>query len=87
MPVSRRNKILEVAKRLFAAKGFDGTSIRTIAKESGLSVAGMFHYFSSKEEILNEIIIEFVDSLPKTPQGKIAKELLREDEREKPHHR
>jgi AcrR family transcriptional regulator len=62
MAVNRREKILEVAKRLFAAKGFDGTSIRNIAKDSGLSVAGMFHYFSSKEEILNEIITEFVDS-------------------------
>lgn len=60
--MTSRERILAVAKRLFAAKGYEGTSIRKIAKESGLSVAGMFHYFSSKEEILNEIIIEFVDS-------------------------
>jgi AcrR family transcriptional regulator len=59
--MTRRKKILEVAKRLFASKGYDGTSIRKIAKESGLSVAGMFHYFSSKEEILNDIIADFVD--------------------------
>jgi len=59
--VSKRERILRVATKLFAAKGFDGTSVRKIAEEAGLSVAGMFHYFSSKEEILNEIMIGFMD--------------------------
>jgi AcrR family transcriptional regulator len=59
--MSRRETILEAATRLFAAKGFDGTSVRKIAEEAGLSVPGMFHYFPSKEEILNEIMIGFMD--------------------------
>lgn len=41
--------------------GFEKTSVRKIAKEVGLSVPGMFHYVPSKEEILNEIMIGFMD--------------------------
>lgn len=59
--VSKKEKVLEVATRLFAVRGFDGTSVRKIADEAGLSVAGMFHYFSSKEEILFEIMSSFLD--------------------------
>ena len=59
--MSKREKVLEVATRLFAAKGFDGTSVRRIAEEAGLSVAGMFHYFPSKEEILHEIMMGFME--------------------------
>lgn len=59
--MSKREKVLEVATKLFAVRGFDGTSVRKIADEAGLSVAGMFHYFSSKEEILFEIMSSFLD--------------------------
>jgi AcrR family transcriptional regulator len=41
--------------------GFEKTSVRKIAEEVGLSVPGMFHYVPSKEEILNEIMIGFMD--------------------------
>lgn len=50
-----------MATKLFASRGFDGTPVRKIAEEAGLSVAGMFHYFSSKEEILFDIMIIFLD--------------------------
>jgi AcrR family transcriptional regulator len=59
--MSKRDTILQAAIRLFAAKGFERTSVRKIAEEVDLSVPGMFHYFSSKEEILNEIMIGFMD--------------------------
>jgi AcrR family transcriptional regulator len=47
-----------VSTRLFASRGFDATTVREIAKAADLSVAGMFHYFSCKEAILNGIIEE-----------------------------
>jgi len=59
--MSKRDTILQAATRLFAAMGFEKTSVRKIAKEVGLSVPGMFHYVPSKEEILNEIMIGFMD--------------------------
>lgn len=59
--MTKRDKILEAATKLFAAKGFEQTSVRKIAEEVGLSVPGMFHYVPSKEEMLNEIMIGFMD--------------------------
>jgi len=53
---------LKGATELFASKGFDGTSVRNIAEKAGLSVPGMFHYFSSKEMILFEIMTMFMDN-------------------------
>jgi AcrR family transcriptional regulator len=59
--MAKRDAILKAATTLFAAKGYDGTSVRKIAEVADLSVPGMFHYFPSKEEILNEIMIGFMD--------------------------
>lgn len=59
--ISKRDIILKAAVKLFAEKGFDGTSVRKIAQDSGLSVPGMFHYFPNKEEILYEIMIGFME--------------------------
>ncbi len=59
--MSNKERILKSATELYASKGFDGTSVRDIADKVGLSVPGMFHYFSSKEEILYEIMTAFMD--------------------------
>ena len=59
--MSKRDTILQAATRLFAAKGFERTSVRKIAEEVDLSVPGMFHHIPSKEEMLYEIMIGFMD--------------------------
>jgi len=41
--------ILDMAKRLFAEKGFDAVSINEIAQQAGVSKANVFHHFTSKE--------------------------------------
>lgn len=48
-------KIREAAKRVFIAKGFDGCSIREIAKEAGMNVALVNYYFRSKGQLFNMI--------------------------------
>ncbi len=50
-------QILQVAEKLFAEKGFDGTSIRDIAKEAIINVAMVSYYFGSKEQLLEAIIM------------------------------
>jgi AcrR family transcriptional regulator len=50
-------QILEVAETLFAEKGFDGTSIRAIAKEAKINIAMVSYYFGSKERLLESLII------------------------------
>lgn len=50
-------EILQVAERLFAEEGFDGASIRTIAKEAGVNIAMISYYFGSKEKLLEALIL------------------------------
>jgi AcrR family transcriptional regulator len=49
-------QILQVAERLFAEKGFDGTSIRDISKEAKINIAMVSYYFGSKERMLEALI-------------------------------
>lgn len=51
----RLNEVLSVAARLIAHDGYEKASIRAIARETRLSQAGLYHYFSSKEELLYKI--------------------------------
>jgi len=61
MTMSKKEVIAKAATKLFAAQGFERTPVRKIAEKVDLSVPGMFHYFPSKEDILNEIMIGFMD--------------------------
>lgn len=47
-----REKILQVAQRLFQDKGFDETTVRDIAAEVGMGTGTLFNYFASKEEVV-----------------------------------
>ncbi|MNJ98184.1 HTH-type transcriptional repressor NicS [compost metagenome] len=49
--------ILQAAEKLFAEEGYDGTSIRTIAKEASVNIAMISYYFGSKEKLLEALII------------------------------
>lgn len=49
-------QILEVAEKLFAENGFDGTSVRQISKEADVNVAMISYYFGSKEKMLEALI-------------------------------
>ncbi len=48
----KQAQIVEAACNLFFEKGFHGTSIREIADESGMSMGQLYHYISSKDDIL-----------------------------------
>lgn len=49
-------QILQVAEKLFAEKGYDGTSIRDISKEAKINIAMVSYYFGSKEKLLERLI-------------------------------
>jgi AcrR family transcriptional regulator len=49
-------KIIDVAIDLFAANGFKGTSIRDIAKTTGMTISNIYYYFGSKEGLLLAIL-------------------------------
>ncbi len=50
-------KILEIAEKLFAENGFDGTSIRQISKKADINIAMISYYFGSKEKLLEALLL------------------------------
>lgn len=55
--------ILQVAEKLFAEKGFDGTSIRDIAKAAKINIAMVSYYFGSKDKMLEALVLFRTDDL------------------------
>lgn len=58
-----KKKILEVSLALFAQKGFDGVSVREIAKEVGVRESALYKHYKNKEDILDKIIEEMISSI------------------------
>ena len=56
-------EILNVAERLFAEEGFDGTSVRDIAKKANINVAMISYYFGSKEKLLEAVVIHRIGTM------------------------
>src|SRR5690349_18275293 len=56
MQVSRHDqkleRILRTSARIFAEKSYHSTSMRDISRATGVSLAGLYHYCKSKEELL-----------------------------------
>ncbi|HEX9729874.1 MAG TPA: TetR/AcrR family transcriptional regulator [Gemmatimonadales bacterium] len=48
----RRDKLLKTAAEVFADKGYHPTTMRDLSRATGLSLAGIYHYVQSKDELL-----------------------------------
>lgn len=57
----RRKELLLTARKLFVQKGYDQTSINDILKIVDIAKGTFYYYFSSKEEILEAIIMDIVN--------------------------
>src|SRR5919106_1387481 len=53
---ARRDEILDAAQRVFARKGYRGSSITAIIDESGLSAGAIYSYFESKHELFHAVV-------------------------------
>jgi TetR/AcrR family transcriptional regulator, fatty acid metabolism regulator protein len=56
--VDKRRQILDAAVRVFARQGFHQTRVSDIADEAGVAYGLVYHYFRSKDEVLNELFVE-----------------------------
>jgi AcrR family transcriptional regulator len=56
--VDKRRLILDAAVRVFARQGFHTCRVSDIADEAGVAYGLVYHYFSSKEEILDTLFLE-----------------------------
>jgi TetR/AcrR family fatty acid metabolism transcriptional regulator len=81
-PVDKRRQILDAAIRVFARQGFHSTRVSDIADEAGVAYGLVYHYFRSKDEVLNELFserwslllaaIEEADLSGETPRAKLG---------------
>ncbi len=55
---AKRKQILEGARTVFRAKGFDGASMEMIAREAGVSKGTLYVYFNSKETLFEALILK-----------------------------
>ena len=54
---ANKEALIQIALDLFVENGYENTTITQIMKAANLSKGGMYHYFSSKEEILDAVIV------------------------------
>ncbi len=57
--VARRDELLDCAQRLFAAHGYDATSIGQIIAEVGVSKGAFYHHFASKEDLVEALAYRY----------------------------
>jgi AcrR family transcriptional regulator len=57
-PADKRRQILDAAVAVFARQGFHATRVSDIADEAGVAYGLVYHYFRSKDEVLNELFVE-----------------------------
>ena len=74
--LSTKEKIFEAAVELFSKRGYNGVSVRDIAKEVGIKEASIYNHYNSKEEILNDIINRFNDVFEKGNNFSFKMDLL-----------
>jgi len=59
----REAQLLAIARRLFAQKGFDATSLRDIAEAAQITKAALYYYFPNKDALYERVVIESMESM------------------------
>ena len=60
---TRRDELLRLAASMFAERGLRATTVRDIADSAGILSGSLYHHFSSKEEMVDEVLRGFLDWL------------------------
>jgi TetR/AcrR family transcriptional regulator, cholesterol catabolism regulator len=58
-----RNRVINAARELFDTQGYQGTTIREIARHAGVSVGSVFTTFASKGDVLSQVMQDRLDGL------------------------
>ena len=60
-PEERKAELLDTAMRLFAEKGYDNVSVRSVAREAGVAPGLAYHYFDSKQRLFDAAIGHYAE--------------------------
>lgn len=61
--VARKELILRAAAKVFAEKGFSAATVRDIADEADMLSGSLYYYFDSKEAMVEEVLVEYLDAI------------------------
>lgn len=73
--IETRNKIFEVAGRLFKEKGFENTTVDEITREAGIGKGTFFNYYPTKEALLVDFVKEKEELLFDLVQNELRKNI------------
>jgi AcrR family transcriptional regulator len=68
----RRDQLLIVARKIFAERGFQATTMDDIAKEAGFTKPILYQYFESKTELYREIVNQTAETLLNSLRSAVA---------------
>src|SRR2546423_13274491 len=54
----KRRSILDAALRTFAERGYHGTAVPDVAKAAKVATGTLYHYFDSKEQLVNAVFVD-----------------------------
>ena len=58
-----KQRLTETARRLFAEKGYESTSVADILKDAGANSGSLYHFFSTKQDLLLEVLRGYRDGI------------------------
>ena len=61
--MDNRSNILSCALRLFATRGYDAVGVQEIVEAAGITKPTLYHYFGSKQGLLDALLKEYFDQL------------------------
>jgi AcrR family transcriptional regulator len=71
-PITRRDEIIQVAAKIFAAKGYHSTTLDEIASELLITKPALYYHIRSKEELLREIIKQIMEPLEEATKVELS---------------
>ncbi|RYX97985.1 MAG: TetR/AcrR family transcriptional regulator [Comamonadaceae bacterium] len=60
---NRQKQIIDIACRLFARRGYEGTSLRDISEEAQITKAALYYHFPNKEALYHRIVLDSLRAL------------------------
>ena len=70
-PEERKIDLVKAARELFLTKGYDQTTIHDVISHLGVAKGTIYHYFDSKEQLLEAVVTDIVDEATEAAQGRM----------------
>ncbi|GAA0972477.1 TetR/AcrR family transcriptional regulator [Acrocarpospora macrocephala] len=69
---ARKESVLLAAAKVFAEKGFSSATVRDVADEAGMLSGSLYYYFDSKEAIVEQVLLDYLDTVIREYRAAVA---------------